>query len=81
VTAITTFIIECHWEILCKILLRHLKQVADTIYSESQSGFQAQQSTTDMIFVVHQLVGKPCEQRRPLFLAFVDLTIAFDLLD
>jgi len=67
-------------KVFTKILLKCLQQVADTIYPESQCGFRAQRST-DIIFAVHQLMEKSLEQRRPFFLAFLDLTKAFDLVD
>ena len=38
-----------------------------------------QRSTVDMIFSLRQLQEKCREQRQPLFIAFIDLTKAFDL--
>ena len=46
---------------------------------ESQCGFRAERSTIDMVFSLRQLQEKCREQRRPLYLAFIDLTKAFDL--
>ncbi|KAI0209229.1 hypothetical protein LSAT2_006073, partial [Lamellibrachia satsuma] len=51
---------------------------AERIYHGSQCGFRTGRSTTDMIFSVQQLQEK-CEQRRPLYITFIDLTKAFDL--
>ena len=51
------------------------------MYPESQCGFRAGRSTTDMIFAERQLQEKSREQRRQLHIAFVDLTKAFDLVD
>ena len=55
-----------------------LKVTADRIYPESQCGFQANRPTTDMVFSLRQLQEK-CRERQPLFVAFIDLTKAFDL--
>ena len=37
-------------------------------------------STIDMIFSIRQLQEKSREQRQPLYIAFIDLTKAFDQL-
>ena len=68
-------------KVLARILLRRLQQLAERVYPEAQCGFRAKRSTTDMIFAVRQLQEKSREQRQPLYLAFVDLTKAFDLVD
>ena len=59
--------------------LRRLQQLAERVYPESQCGFRSQRSTVDMIFSVRQLQEMCREQRQPLFIAFIDLTKAFDL--
>jgi len=46
---------------------------------QSQCGFRSKRSTIDMIFSVRQLQEKCREQNQPLYLAFIDLTKAFDL--
>ena len=46
---------------------------------ESQCGFRAKRSTIDMIISLRQLQEKCPEQRLPLYNAFIDPTIAFDL--
>ena len=62
-----------------RVLLNRLQGLADRVYPEAQCGFRAARSTIDMVFSVRQLQEKCREQRRPLYLAFVDLTKAFDL--
>ena len=62
-----------------RVALKRLQRVADRIYPESQCGFRAQRSTIDMIFTLRQLQEKCREQQRPLYIVFVDLTKAFDL--
>ena len=66
-------------KVLAKIMLTHLlEHVVDLVLPESQCGFQRGYSTIDMIFVAWQLQGKCREQHQNLYLAFVDLTKAFD---
>ena len=49
------------------------------IVGQSQCGFRAGRSTTDMIFSVRQLQEKCQEQNQPLYLAFIDLMKAFNV--
>ncbi|XP_012942368.1 uncharacterized protein LOC106012824 [Aplysia californica] len=51
----------------------------DRVYPESQCGFRTQCSASDMIFSLRQLQEKCREQGQPLYLSFIDLTKAFDL--
>ncbi|KAI8483937.1 hypothetical protein Bbelb_383270 [Branchiostoma belcheri] len=62
-----------------RVILNRLQILAERVYPESQCGFRAGRSTTDMIFTLRQLQEKCREQRQPLYIAFVDLTKAFDL--
>jgi hypothetical protein len=48
-------------------------------YPESQAEFRAGMFTRDMIFALMQLQEKCREQKKPLYMAFIDLTNAFDL--
>ena len=61
------------------MVLNRLQVLAECIYLEVQCGFRAQRSTIDMIFSLHQSQEKCCEQRWPLYITFIDLTKAFDL--
>ena len=61
-----------------RVLLGRLHTLAERILPESQCGFRAQRSTIDMIFTLKQLQEKCREQRRPLYIAFVDMAKAFD---
>ena len=65
-------------KVYARILLVRLQRLAERVYPESQCGFRAGRSTIDMIFSLRQLQEKCREQKIPLYLAFVDLTKAFD---
>lgn len=62
-----------------RILLTRLQKLVKRVYPESQCGFRAEKSTVDMIFSLRQLQEKCREQQMPLYVAFIDLTKAFDL--
>ena len=64
---------------IARILLVRLQKVADKVYPESQCGFRPNRSTIDMVFSLRQLQEKCREQQQPLYIAFIDLTKAFDL--
>ena len=66
-------------KIFARVILTRLQKLADRVYPESQCGFRSNRSTIDMIFSVRQLQEKCREQQKPLFLAFIDLTKAFDM--
>ncbi|KAL0153663.1 hypothetical protein M9458_051028 [Cirrhinus mrigala] len=66
-------------KILTRLLLNRLvPAIAEDHLPESQCGFRANRSTTDMVFVLRQLQEKCREQNRGLYITFVDLTKAFD---
>ena len=62
-----------------RIILNRLQLLGDRVYPESQCGFRRNRSTVDMIFSLRQLQEKCREQQKPLYIAFIDLTKAFDL--
>ena len=62
-----------------KVILIRLQKLAERVYPESQCGFRAGRSTIDMVFSLRQLQEKCTEQQMPLYIAFIDLTKAFDL--
>ena len=66
-------------KVFARVVLKRLQKLAERIYPESQCGFRSQRSTVDMIFSVRQLQEKCKEQNMPLYIAFIDLTKAFDL--
>ena len=62
-----------------RVIVIRLQKLAERIYPESQCGFRAERSTIYMIFSLRQLQEKCREQHMPLYIAFIDLTKAFDL--
>lgn len=66
-------------KVVARVLLIRLQALADRVYPKSLCGFRAGRSTADMIFTLRQLREKSREQGKPLYLAFIDLTKAFDL--
>ena len=66
-------------KILARLMLsRLLKHLAENILPETQCSFRKDRSTTDMIFVARQLQEKSREQHQDIFMAFIDLSKAFD---
>ena len=61
------------------VTLNRLQSSAERVYPEVQCGCRAERSMIDMIFSLRQLQEKCREQRRPLYIAFIDLNKAFDL--
>ena len=66
-------------KVYAQVLLTHLQKLAEHVYLESQCGFRAERSTVDMVFSLCQLQEKCREQQMPLYIAFIDITKAFDL--
>ena len=66
-------------KVFARVILIRLQKLAERIYPESQCGFRAERSTIDMIFSLRQLQEKCREQHMPLYITFIDLTRAIDL--
>ena len=66
-------------KVFARVILIRLQKLAERIYPESQCGFRADRSTIYMVFSLRQLQEKCREQHMPLYIAFIDLTKAFDL--
>lgn len=63
------------------VLARLISSVADIIRPDKQCGFWMERSTSDMIFVARLMQEKCREQHKHLYIAFVDLTKAFDTIN
>ena len=66
-------------KVFARVVLARLQTLASTVYPEAQCGFRSERSTLDMIFATRQIQEKCVEQQMPLYIAFIDLTKAFDL--
>ena len=66
-------------KVLARIMLHRVAtHVTENILPESQCGFRRDRGTADMIFVARQMQEKCREHRKDLYLAFIDLSKAFD---
>lgn len=66
-------------KILARIIINRLtRDITEHITPESQCGFRPSRGTTDMLFAARQVQEKCIEQKRDLFMVFIDLTKAFD---
>lgn len=65
-------------KVLARVLLARLLDSVVVILPELQCRLRKDQSAIDMIFVPHLLQEKRREQHQDLYMAFVDLTKAFD---
>ena len=63
------------------LLLRLNKYIVDNVCLETRCGFRRECGTTDMIFTARQIQKKCREQQPNLYMAFIDLTKAFDTIN
>lgn len=63
------------------MLHRLNNNITESMLPESQCGFRKNRSTVNMIFTVLQLQEKCREQHKDLFIAFIDLSKAFDIVN
>ena len=48
------------------------------ILNDTQKGFRPQRGTADAILMINSIIGKYKKKKKPLHMAFVDLTKAYD---
>ena len=72
-------ILSIVWKVFACIVLNVLQVLAECVYPEAQCGFRAGRLTINMIFSLCQLQEKCHKQRCPLYIVFINLTKAFDL--
>jgi len=68
-------------KVLASVMLKRLLAAVGGLLPESQCGFRQGRGTTDMIFTLRQLQEKAIEQRKPLYIVFIDFRKAFDTVD
>ena len=70
-------------KVLLKIVATRLSAYCEArnLLPEEQCGFRPHRSTTDMMFAVRRLQELGRKARAPLFLCFIDLQKAYDLVD
>ena len=65
-------------KIYTKILERKIRKVTENNMQEEQAAFRSQRQTQDHIFTLRQTTEKLLEYQREAYVAFLDLTAAFD---
>ena len=76
------FLLDIASKAFARVMLPFLQKLTERVYPELQCGFTSKlsdSSISDMIFSVRQLQEKSKEQKVPLFIAFIDLTKAFNV--
>ena len=68
-------------KVLTKAMANRLTSVLERILPEAQSGFRPNRGTSDAVFILRQLQEKALEQQESIYMAFTDLTKAFDSVD
>ena len=64
-----------------RIILNRIQGLIDRQLLEIQSGFRANRSTIDQIFILKMIMEKRKEFNKPLFMCFIDITKAYDSVD
>ena len=62
-----------------KLLDKRLRETIENTLEESQSGFRSRNNTQDHIFALKQIAEKARQEERIVYLAFIDLEKAFDM--
>jgi hypothetical protein len=68
-------------KLFCKIILNRIDQELDDSQSRDQAGFRKTFSTSDHLLVVSQIMEKYQEYQKPIHIAFIDYTKAFDCVE
>lgn len=66
-------------KVLAAIMLQRLNShITEKVLPDSQYGFRKDRSTTDAVFSMRQIQEKCKEEKKNLYMAFIDLSKAFD---
>ena len=68
-------------KVFCRVIQRRLAERAEHLLRESQCGFRKGQGCIDQVFALRVLSEKAREFNTPLYLSFVDLQKAYDLVN
>ncbi|XP_076043618.1 uncharacterized protein LOC143026733 [Oratosquilla oratoria] len=66
-------------KVYARILLIRLQKLAERVHPKSRCGFRTKRFLVNIIFSLRQLQEKCREQRTPLYVTFIELTMTFDL--
>ena len=72
-------LLEVVGKVFAKIIQRRLQVLVEDVVADSQCGFRSGRGCADMVFCARQLVEKAIEHNTKVFLLFVDLRKAYDL--
>ena len=73
-------LLSCLGKVLSAVLNTRIQNYIEEnhLLNDCQSGFRKDHSTTDNIFILHNLIDLVCKGKKNLFCAFIDLKQAFD---
>jgi len=66
------------YKIFTNCILSRIKETAENVIGDYQGGFRPGRSTTDLIFIVRQLIQKTWEFNKEMHILFVDFQKAYD---
>ncbi|XP_045534998.1 uncharacterized protein LOC106709987 [Papilio machaon] len=71
-------LMSCLYKVFATTLLRRITKIVDENQSLEQAGFIRGFSTVDHIHTLKIVIEKYCEYNKPLYIAFIDYSKAFD---
>lgn len=74
-------LLPAFYKLFMKVMLNRLSKTLDNSQPREQAGFRSGYSTTDHLHCITQIIEKCQEYQKPLFLAFIDFTKAFDSIE
>lgn len=74
-------LLDTCYKLLEIVILNRIRPEFDAVARENQCGFRPGRSTTDQILALRLLIDQRQEHRKPLVIAYVDFSAAFDSVD